>query len=61
MKGNINNALGNLDMDTTLEKYVLTQKTSTIKQLAETNKILMEEIKTLEATNVCLKVNGINH
>ena len=39
-------ALDNLTMVTTSEKYVLTQINSTIKNQAETNKILMNKINT---------------
>ena len=54
MQDNITEVLDNFYMATTLEKYVLTHITNTIKPLAETNKILTEKINTLTATNECL-------
>ena len=50
----ISEALNNLTIYTASEKYVITQITSIIKQLEETNKILTDQLKTLIATNVCL-------
>ena len=47
----------NLAIETTSEKYLLTQLTSTIKQLAETIKTLMDKSKTLTATNASLTEN----
>ena len=45
----IDEALDNLVMATNPEKDILTQLTSTIKHLSETNKILTEQINTLTA------------
>ena len=57
MQDEINESLDNLSMEKTPERYLLTHLTITIKQLAETNKILTEKIKTLTATNLCLTSN----
>ena len=54
MKEKISETQDNLDMSTTIERDLLTQITSTIKHLEDTNKILMEEVKTLIATNARL-------
>ena len=54
----INKELENLSMATTSGKYLLTQIISTIKQLAETDKNLTDQIKTLTATNARLTSNG---
>ena len=47
----ISKVLDNLAMATTSENYLLNQITITIQNMEETNKILMEKIKTLTATN----------
>ena len=46
MKHNITYTQDNLTMVTTLEKYVLSQLTITIKDLADTNKIITEQVRT---------------
>ena len=48
-------------MSTDSEKYALAQMTSTIKHMAETNKILMEIIKILTAKNAHLTSNVGHH
>ena len=58
---NIAEALDILDMATTSEKYVLTQLNMTVKQLADTNNILTEKIKTPMATNVLFTSNAGHH
>ena len=60
MQDGISEAWENLDIATTLEKYVLTHITRTTKQLEEKNNILTDQINTLTATNVCLTSNGRN-
>ena len=45
-------------METTTEKYFLSHLTSTIKQLANINKILAEQVRTLTATNSRLTMYG---
>ena len=47
-------------MTTTSEKDVLAHITSTTKKLSETNKNLMDKIKTLEETSLHLKSKGGN-
>ena len=45
-------------MATNSEKDLLTHLASTIKQLEDTNKIIMDKIKTLTATNTQLTSNS---
>ena len=59
MQDDIAKALYNLTMATTAEKYLLTQITSTIKQL-EDKKISTVKINTLTVTNVYLAAHGGN-
>ena len=61
MQYDISKALENLAIVTTIEEYLLTQITSTIKQLGKTNNILIDKIKTLTATNERLTENGEHH
>ena len=58
MKNEIVEALDNLVMVKTSEKYVLTELTITIKELAESNKISTDKIKTLMAKILRLTENG---
>ena len=51
MQDKISEALYNLAMTATSEKYVFAQIISTIKQLEETTKILTDKINTLTAKN----------
>ena len=60
MQDEISEASNNLSMSKNTEKYVLTQLISTTKQMAKTNKFLMEKIKTLTETNTSLTPNGRN-
>ena len=54
MQEEISEVLYNLSVDTTVKKYVLTQLTSIIKQLADIKNILKEQTNTLMATTKCL-------
>ena len=54
----ITEAFDNLTMSTTAGENVPTQITITIKQLADTNNISKEKIKTLTETKACLKAHG---
>ena len=60
MQYEISEASNNLSMSKNTEKYVLTQLIGTTKQMAKTNKFLMEKIKTLTETNTSLTPNGRN-
>ena len=60
MKDEISEASENLSMTINSEKYVITQLTITIKQLAKTNKIKREKIKTPMAINARL-IENVRH
>ena len=49
---------GKMNMDTTAWKYVIYQLTRTIKQLADTDKIITEQVRTFNATNALLEPHG---
>ena len=57
MKERIHKAIDNLNMATNEKKYVLSQLTSTIKQLEDTSKILIDQVRTLTATNTRIRAN----
>ena len=50
--------LDNLAMAITVEKYVLSKMTNTIKKLTGTNKIITEQVETLTKTNAQLIENN---